>query len=123
MRPKGSPLPEAPATEVVPQETDSAPLAIPPREISGIEEFGGLRNWVSLDAPRGKPVCRALGSECDGFAGHILESRAVRVMKEPDGSVFCASADRITADTGPPGRECAFCEDRDQRCFLRWWIA
>ena len=57
------------------------------------------------------------------FVGTIVESRVVRVMKDKDGGVFCASSNRQTADVGRPGRECGPCEDRNGCCFPRWWIA
>lgn len=97
--------------------------ALSTEQLNGIEEFGLMRNWVSFDAPRGKLVCRNLNSEYDEFVGTILESRVVRVMKDEDGNVYCSSSDRILADTGRPGKECAACEDRDAHCFRRWWIA
>ena len=75
-------------------------------ELDGQEELGRLLNWVSLDAPRGLLVCQNLGLEVSEFIGTILESRVVRVMKDSDGTVFCASANRLVADTGRPGREC-----------------
>jgi hypothetical protein len=53
----------------------------------------------------------------------ILESRVVRVMKDEDGNVFCSSSDRVASDNGRPGKPCADCEDRDESCFPRWWIA
>jgi hypothetical protein len=95
----------------------------PAQQLNGFEEFGLLRNWVSFDAPRGKLVCRNLNGEYDEFVGTILESRVVRVMKDEDGNIYCSSSDRITADAGQPGKECATCEDRDAHCFRRWWIA
>ena len=97
--------------------------AIPPNQLSGIEEFGLMRNWISFDAPRGKMVCRNLNSEYLEFTAMILESRVIRVMKDEDGNVHCASSNRITADTGRSGRQCAMCEDRDSSCAARWWIA
>jgi hypothetical protein len=97
--------------------------ALPPEELNGIEEFGPLRNWVSFDAPRGKLVCRNLGGEYDDFVGVIEESRVVRVMKDEDGNVCCSSTNRLTADTGRPGKVCASCEDRLTHCFQRWAIA
>jgi len=78
---------------------------------------------VSLDAPRGLLVCKNLDMEVKEFVGTIVESRVVRVMKDKDGGVFCASSNRQTADVGRPGRECGPCEDRDGCCFPRWWIA
>lgn len=97
--------------------------AIPPEELNGIHEFGLMRNWVSFDAQRGKLVCRNLNAEYDEFVGTILESRVVRVMKDEDGNIVCSAVDRVTADTGRPGRLCEVCEDRDSHCFRRWWIA
>lgn len=106
----------------VPEETGEIP-SIPSGELEGMEEFGSLRNWVSFDAPRGKLVCRSQEAEYEEFQAIILESRAVRTMKDEDGNVLCASSDRVTADTGRIGLECATCEDRDVHCFPRWWIA
>jgi hypothetical protein len=97
--------------------------ALPPDQLDGIHEFGLMRNWVSFDAQRGKLLCRNLNGEYDEFVGTILESRVVRVMKDEDGNVFCSAVDRVTADTGRPGRQCETCEDRDAHCFRRWWIA
>lgn len=97
--------------------------ALPPEELDGIHEFGLMRNWVSFDSQRGKLVCRNLNAEYDEFVGTILESRVVRVMKDEDGNVLCSSIDRVTADSGRPGRLCERCEDRDAHCFRRWWIA
>lgn len=92
-------------------------------ELDGMEELGPQLNWVSLDAPRGLLVCKNLDLEVPEFVGSILESRVVRVMKNADGEVTCASSNRLTADVGRPGRECATCEDRDESCQTRWWIA
>lgn len=92
-------------------------------ELDGMEELGPQLNWVSLDAPRGVLVCKNLDLETEEFIGAILESRVVRVMKDSDGEVTCASSDRLTADVGRPGRDCATCEDRDEGCRTRWWIA
>ena len=99
------------------------PFLPPEGQLDGMEEFGMTRNWVSFDAPRGRLTCRSLGTEYGEFQAVILESRVVRVMKDEDGNVSCASSDRVSADTGRPGRECAGCEDRDVHCFPRWWIA
>ncbi len=92
-------------------------------ELDGQEELGAQLCWVSLDAPRGLLVCKNLDLEVKEFVGTIVESRVVRVMKDKDGGVFCASSNRQTADVGRPGRECGPCEDRDGCCFPRWWIA
>ncbi len=92
-------------------------------ELEGQEELGPQLAWVSLDAPRGLLVCKNLDLEVTEFIGTIIESRVVRVMKDKDGGVFCASSNRLTADVGRPGRECAPCEDRGSCCFPRWWIA
>lgn len=92
-------------------------------ELDGQEELGVQLCWVSLDAPRGLLVCKNLDMEVKEFVGTIVESRVVRVMKDKDGGVFCASSNRQTADVGRPGRECGPCEDRDGCCFPRWWIA
>lgn len=96
---------------------------LPANELHGIEEFGTQRNWVSFDAQRGKLICRNLGAEYEEFTATILESHVVRVMKDEDGNVFCASSDRLMADTGREGRLCETCEDRGVSCFPRWWIA
>ena len=92
-------------------------------ELDGQEELGPQLAWVSLDAPRGLLVCKNLDLEMTEFVGTIIESRVVRVMKDKDGGVYCASSSRIAADVGRPGRECASCEDRTGGCFPRWWIA
>ena len=92
-------------------------------ELDGQEELGPQLAWVSLDAPRGLLVCKNLDLEVAEFVGTIVESRVVRVMKDKDGGVFCASSNRIAADVGRPGKECASCEDRAGGCFPRWWIA
>ncbi len=92
-------------------------------ELDGQEELGAQLCWVSLDSPRGLLVCKNLDLEVKEFVGTIVESRVVRVMKDKDGGVFCASSDRQTADVGRPGRECSTCEDREGCCFPRWWIA
>ena len=92
-------------------------------ELDGQEELGAQLCWVSLDAPRGLLVCKNLDLEVKEFVGTIVESRVVRVMKDKDGGVFCASSNRQMADVGRPGRECGPCEDRDGCCFPRWWIA
>ena len=122
-----SPTPEAPAgtgTALLAPGGGLAPRPmLPPDQLNGLDEFGPLRNWVSLDAPRGKLVCRSLGREDDDFVGTILESRVVRVMKDEDGNVCCASADRLTADLGRPGQSCEDCAERDTICHPRWWIA
>ena len=95
----------------------------PAPELDGQEELGPQLAWVSLDAPRGLLVCKNLDLEVTEFIGTIAESRVVRVMKDKDGGVFCASSNRIAADLGRPGKECASCEDRTGGCFPRWWIA
>ena len=103
-----------------------SPLATAPRpqaELDGQEELGQNLCWVSLDAPRGLLVCKNLSLEVPDFTGIIRESHVVRVMKDMDGTVFCASSNRSTADVGRPGRECLSCEDRGSHCFPRWWIA
>lgn len=97
--------------------------ASPVPELDGQEELGPQLAWVSLDAPRGLLVCKNLDLEVAEFVGTIIESRVVRVMKDKDGGVYCASSNRIAADLGRPGKECAFCEDRAGACFPRWWIA
>lgn len=127
-RPQREPQPPIPTDADAP----APPIALPTpaeeaelshMELDGQEELGRLLNWVSLDAPRGLLVCQNLGLEVTEFTGIILESRVVRVMKDSDGTVFCASGNRLVADTGRPGRECASCEDRGESCFTRWWIA
>ena len=95
----------------------------PALELDGQEELGPQLAWVSLDAPRGLLVCKNLDLEVAEFVGTIIESRVVRVMKDKDGGVYCASSNRIAADLGRPGKECASCEDRAGGCFPRWWIA
>jgi len=117
--------PTAPASaSVVPVAGPLSHLpALPAGQLDGIEEFGLMRNWVSFDAQRGKLLCRNLGGEYDEFVGLLLESRVVRVMKDEDGNVLCGSGDRVSADTGRPGRCCGTCEDRETHCFPRWWIA
>jgi len=110
-----------PASE--PDTEPSCDGAMPAAQLEGIEEFGSLRNWLSFDAPRGRLVCKSLETEYAEFQGVIVESRVVRVMKDEDGSVLCASTDRAIADTGRVGRECADCEDRDEHCFPRWCIS
>ncbi len=95
----------------------------PAPELDGQEELGAQLCWVSLDSPRGLLVCKNLDLEVREFVGTIVESRVVRVMKDKDGGVFCASSNRQTADVGRPGRECSSCEDREGCCFPRWWIA
>lgn len=97
-------------------------------ELDGQEELGPPLAWVSLDVPRGLLVCRNPGLEARQFIGTVAESRVVRVMKERDekereGTVLCASSDRLIADLGRPGRECSACEEKGAFCFPRWWIA
>lgn len=99
--------------EAVPEAADTAPLrdalqsdamqesrltAHPPvAELDGQEELGPQLAWVSLDAPRGVLVCKNLDLEVTEFIGTIIESRVVRVMKDKDGGVFCASSNRRTS--------------------------
>ena len=122
-------LPERNSTagNTLPDAMQQSPLAAtgsgPAPELDGQEELGPSLNWVSLDAPRGLLVCKNLDLEVTEFIGTIVESRVVRVMKDGDGTVFCASSNRQIADVGRPGRECATCEDRSESCFPRWWIA
>ena len=104
------------------QET-SLTASGPAPELDGQEELGSQLAWVSLDAPRGLLVCKNLDLEVTEFVGTIIESRVVRVMKDKDGGVYCAFSNRIAADLGRPGKECAFCEDRAGGCFPCWWIA
>lgn len=104
-------------------QESSLSAAGPAPELDGQEELGPQLAWVSLDAPRGLLVCKNLDLEVAEFVGTIIESRVVRVMKDKDGGVFCASSNRIAADLGRPGKECASCEDRTGGCFPRWWIA
>jgi len=114
------------ASSTVPDAMQHSPLAVssgPAPELDGQEELGPNLNWVSLDAPRGLLVCKNLDLEVTQFVGTLVESRVVRVMKDNDGTVFCASSNRSVADVGRPGRECATCEDRSESCFPRWWIA
>jgi hypothetical protein len=89
-------------------------------EIDGLSEFGETGNWISLDASRGKLVCKTLNAEYDGFYCIILEAKLIRVMKDREGVVLCESNDRLTADAVRPGRECLTCCDRDHGCFPRW---
>jgi hypothetical protein len=113
-------------TVLKPDAMQDSPLAAGdrhPQELDGIDEMPNTLNWVSLDSPRGLLICKNLDIEVTEFVGTILESRAVRVMKEGDGTVFCASSNRTVADVGRPGRECGPCEDREVNCFPRWWIA
>ena len=100
----------------------------PAPELDGLEELRPQLAWVSLDAPRSLLVCKSLNIEVPEFLCTIIESRVVRVMqdkdeKDRDGGALCASSNRIAADVGRPGRECASCEDRTGCCFPRWWIA
>lgn len=104
-------------------QDSSLSVAGPVPELDGQEELGPQLAWVSLDAPRGLLVCKNLDLEVTEFVGTIIESRVVRVMKDKDGGVFCASSNRQTSDVGRPGRECGPCDDRDGCCFPRWWIA
>ncbi len=123
--PKSTDRPDA-ASNMVPDAMQQSPLAAgsgQAPELDGQEELGPSLNWVSLDAPRGLLVCKNLDLEVTQFIGTLVESRVVRVMKDNDGSVFCASSNRSVADVGRPGRECATCEDRSESCFPRWWIA
>lgn len=97
-------------------------------ELDGQEELGPPLAWVSLDVPSGLLVCRNPDLGVSQFIGAIAESRVVRVMKERDekdreGAVLCASSNRLTADVGRPGWECAACEEKGACCFPRWWIA
>ena len=111
-------------TELTDEMQETALTASGPApELDGLEELGPQLAWVSLDAPRGLLVCKNLDLEVAEFVGTIIESRVVRVMKDKDGGVYCASSNRITADLGRPGKECASCEDRAGGCFPRWWIA
>ena len=112
-------------TPITPVTAHLGPLApeLPPNQLNGIEEFGHLRNWVSFDPQRGRFICRNLDFDTDEFLGTIVESRAVRVMKDVDGNVFCSSSDRVISDTGREGKSCAECEDKGIHCFPRWWIA
>jgi len=90
--------------------------------LDGLAEFGESGNWISFDASRGKMVCRSLQTEYDGFVCVILDAKVVRVMKDRDGTVLCASNDRVTSDTGRPDLECKTCPDRDRLCFVRWRV-
>ncbi|MDE2106569.1 MAG: hypothetical protein KGL39_55655 [Patescibacteria group bacterium] len=109
----------------VPPDGLSVPVApAPVGELDGFDDFGDGRNWISFDPQKGKMVCKNLGDqEFDEFTCVILESRVVRQMKDADGNVTCASADRTVADRGREGRLCESCEDRDAGCGKRWWIA
>src|SRR5437588_4014243 len=90
---------EPPIVQPPPKPNTPVPLEfVPADQLNGMEEFGTMRNWVSFDAQRGKFVCRSLNFEAEEFMGSVLESRVVRVMKDEDGNVLCASSDRITAD-------------------------
>jgi len=123
--PASTGLPEASGT-TLPDAMQQSPLAAgsgQAPELDGQEELGPSLNWVSLDAPRGMLVCKNLDLEVTEFIGTVVESRVVRVMKDNDGTVFCASSNRSVADVGRPGRECGPCEDRGEGCFARWWIA
>ena len=123
--PAGTGLPESSGT-TLPDAMQQSPLAAASQsapELDGQEELGPSLNWVSLDAPRGLLVCKNLDLEVMEFIGTLVESRVVRVMKDNDGTVFCASSNRSVADVGRPGRECATCEDRGESCFPRWCIA
>lgn len=111
-----------PTLPVPPVHVPMAP-ALPPDQLVGIEEFAQLRNWVSFDPSRGRMVCRNLSFETEEFVGTIRESRVVRVMKDEDGEVLCASSDRLVADEGRLGKVCEGCEDQGIHCFPRWWIA
>lgn len=95
--------------------------AVPADQLDGMDEFGALRNWVSFDAQRGLFTCKALNREYAEFTGVVIASQVVRVLKDEDGNVQCASFDRVSANTGRPGKVCAVCEDRE-RCGLRWWV-
>jgi len=118
------PVEETGLTYVDPLEDSGLTAAAEnPEELAGMEELGPQLNWVSLDAPRGLLVCKNLGLEVSELFGTIRESRVVRVMKDGDGVVSCASSDRQTVDVGRPGRVCQECEDRNGLCFARWWIA
>ena len=119
--PTDTDAPEASCLPAPPTSAEEAERSA--MELGGMDELGPLLNWVSLDAPRGLLVCKNLDLEVGEFVGTILESRVVRVMKDGDGTVFCASSNRMVADTGRPGRECLSCEDRGEHCFPRWWIA
>ena len=104
----------------------ASPSHVP--ELDGEEELGPPLAWVSPDVPSGLLVCRDPDLGVSQFIGAIAESRVVRVMKERDekdreGAVLCASSNRLTANVGRPGRECAACEERGACCFPRWWIA
>ncbi len=92
-------------------------------ELDGQEEMGPPLAWVSLEAERGLLVCDALGLEVRQFIGTVAGSRVVRVMQDGDGTVLCASSDRLMADIGRPGRECQACEEKGACCFPRWLIA
>jgi hypothetical protein len=109
----------------IPPDGRSVPIApVTAGELDGFEDFGDGRNWISFDPQKGKMVCKNLGDqEFDEFTCLILESRVVRQMKDMDGNVTCASSDRLTADRGREGRLCETCEDRDEGCGKRWWIA
>lgn len=89
-------------------------------EIEGLSEFADMGNWISLDASRGKLVCKALHTEYDGFYCVIQEAKLIRVMKDREGALLCESNDRLTADKGRPGRECQTCPDREHACYQRW---
>jgi hypothetical protein len=105
----------------IPPNGVSVPLApAGTGELDGFDDFGDGKNWISFDTQRGKMVCKNLGDqEFDEFICLILASRVVRQMKDADGNVTCASADRVTADRGREGRLCESCEDRDDSCGKR----
>jgi hypothetical protein len=112
-----------PPTVILPPNSRVPREFVPNDQLEGREEFGTMKNWMTFDPQRGKMMVRSIGLETDEFIGTIIGSKVVRVMKDPDGNVLCASSDRQKADEGRPGRVCATCEDKDVTCFPRWWIA
>jgi hypothetical protein len=114
---------ETPLDCVEHQKSEHRPIDAVPGQLEGREAFGQQRNWVSFDPEQGAFVCRVLSRTFDSFTAQIVESRVVRVLMEEDGRVLCASSDRLASDTGRPGKPCETCSDRDERCFLHWWIA
>jgi hypothetical protein len=131
--PKPSPPPERPSGGLLDRrecrqagasaQAEHEPMDAVPGQLEGREAFGQQRNWVSFDPEQGAFVCRLLNRAFDAFTAQIVESRVVRVLMEEDGLVLCASSDRLASDTGRPGKPCETCSDRDERCFLHWWIA
>jgi hypothetical protein len=129
-------MPTAAAAPPPPKEEDGGPFAEGDLPEEDEEERPQAQlHWVYLDAWTGRLLCPSLGIEAACLTGRIIESRLVSVFQDTKGQdidnqdsdvgslecmVLCASSNRLVADFGRPGRECASCLDRHGVCSPRW---